>query len=633
MDKLKYIKLENEDGSYSSSIPLAVDSDYVDVNGNTLTSELNNKANNSSINNLQNQISSLASGSPLVASSTSEMTDTTRVYVNTTDGHWYYYSNSIWNDGGVYQATEIADNSINYLKLDKMLKDVLNENSIIDKTSNIINGFYVNQAGAILANNNSAIIRTEVNEEDKILEIDITGLTLSTTLTLYGTYHNDNNTDYTGYFSLCPITYPAYRNYYTAFYNNYDTNKLYFKIHHHDTRKYCSITIKNDAFDITDRVKMYNYTNFFTEDNLKKRANLNEKIVTNFSSRDLLKDACITKGYVNDSPKIIVNAVSDNRGILMEMKDTQVLYGRKVNNTTSSSFFRADIFNSKFNYVRTVSFENASTISIDGMILNYITVDKDNEDDEKYIYLEKRYSNNYYEYYATDTLVDTFKITTIDDVEIKTQDINYGVKTWYAIGDSITEKNSRAQYNYIDYIMQELNIGCVNLGKSATGYKGMVANNTFIDRLSLITDYNIENDVITVMGSVNDVYGPDHEIGQLGDTTTDTLYGAIYTFFNTLFTRYPACRVGLITPIPYRYQTNNNKWEPYIQALIDTAKLFNVPYLLITNDCNLRPADASFLNEVYTSDVNGALDTDGIHPNSKGHRIIANKIKEFIMTL
>lgn len=105
MDRLKYIKLENEDGSYSSSIPLAVDSNHVDVNGNTLTNELNNKANNSSIVNLQNQISSLASGSPLVASSTSDMTDTNRIYVNTTDGHWYWYNGSSWIDGGIYQAT------------------------------------------------------------------------------------------------------------------------------------------------------------------------------------------------------------------------------------------------------------------------------------------------------------------------------------------------------------------------------------------------------------------------------------------------------------------------------------------------------------------------------------------------
>lgn len=41
MDRLKYIKLENEDGSYSSSIPLSVDSNQVDVGGDSLTNVLN----------------------------------------------------------------------------------------------------------------------------------------------------------------------------------------------------------------------------------------------------------------------------------------------------------------------------------------------------------------------------------------------------------------------------------------------------------------------------------------------------------------------------------------------------------------------------------------------------------------
>ena len=125
MDKLKYIKLENEDGSYSDSIPLAVDSDHVDVGGNTLTNTLNNKANsvdvNNSINNLSNEINRLASGSPLVASSISEMTDTTRIYVNTTDGHWYWYDGDSWEDGGVYQATGIGEESIYKYMINKSL--------------------------------------------------------------------------------------------------------------------------------------------------------------------------------------------------------------------------------------------------------------------------------------------------------------------------------------------------------------------------------------------------------------------------------------------------------------------------------------------------------------------------------
>ena len=51
------------------------------------------------------------------------MTDTTRVYVNTTDGHWYWYNGSSWVDGGVYQSMEIQDNSIKVTKMHKDLRD------------------------------------------------------------------------------------------------------------------------------------------------------------------------------------------------------------------------------------------------------------------------------------------------------------------------------------------------------------------------------------------------------------------------------------------------------------------------------------------------------------------------------
>lgn len=113
MDKLKYVKLENPDGSYSNSIPLAVDSDYVDVNGSTLTNELNKKANSISVNedidDLQSQINSLSSGGPAgayatVAALTSADPDHSKIYIVTENGHWYYY-NSGWQDGGVYQST------------------------------------------------------------------------------------------------------------------------------------------------------------------------------------------------------------------------------------------------------------------------------------------------------------------------------------------------------------------------------------------------------------------------------------------------------------------------------------------------------------------------------------------------
>lgn len=76
------------------------------------------ESHNASIETLSSQISSLSNGSPLTASSISEMTDTSRIYVNTTDGKWYYYNGSSWVSGGVYQSSGISQNSINGSMID-----------------------------------------------------------------------------------------------------------------------------------------------------------------------------------------------------------------------------------------------------------------------------------------------------------------------------------------------------------------------------------------------------------------------------------------------------------------------------------------------------------------------------------
>ena len=71
----------------------------------------------------QEQLASLkgdtgAIGTPLVASSVSSMTDTTRNYINTTDNNWYYYNGSSWVIGGSYV---LPDNAVN---ITGVLKDV-----------------------------------------------------------------------------------------------------------------------------------------------------------------------------------------------------------------------------------------------------------------------------------------------------------------------------------------------------------------------------------------------------------------------------------------------------------------------------------------------------------------------------
>lgn len=88
---------------------------YFNTYKNEINSIITNQ--NQTINSINNKVNSAVSGSPLVANSISEMTNTSRIYVNTTNGHWYWYNGSNWIDGGVYQSTELGNNSVDYSKL------------------------------------------------------------------------------------------------------------------------------------------------------------------------------------------------------------------------------------------------------------------------------------------------------------------------------------------------------------------------------------------------------------------------------------------------------------------------------------------------------------------------------------
>lgn len=61
---------------------------------------------------LSNQISNIDNLNPTAVSSTEQMTDTTKLYLNTTNGYWYYYNGTNWTQGGIYQNSIIAPKSV-----------------------------------------------------------------------------------------------------------------------------------------------------------------------------------------------------------------------------------------------------------------------------------------------------------------------------------------------------------------------------------------------------------------------------------------------------------------------------------------------------------------------------------------
>ena len=212
-----------------------------------------------------------------------------------------------------------------------------------------------------------------------------------------------------------------------------------------------------------------------------------------------------------------------------------------------------------------------------------------------------------------------------------------GVK-WCAFGDSLTDSatlsNMTNKKNYVDYVGTSLGLDVTNCGVGGSGY--MKTENRFVNRVSTIPT---DAEVLTVLGSFNDHEFIETNLGVFGDNGTDTIYGCMYSFFDTVFSRCPDIVVGVILPTKWGYLSPQKdseasaKCDLYIKALTETAEYYNLPILDLYNGSNLRPWEDNFAERYYKDD-----DSDGnantVHPLDEAHKkFIAPKVEAFIKSI
>ena len=119
----------------------AIFSNYITPFINNLTNNVNLKLANqdSEIELIDNKVSALVSSGPIPVANTSGMTDTSKIYVNTTDGKWYYYNGSAWVAGGTYQSTGIGENTITSKMLQNKCVTPEKTNFNFSRTSQLFN--------------------------------------------------------------------------------------------------------------------------------------------------------------------------------------------------------------------------------------------------------------------------------------------------------------------------------------------------------------------------------------------------------------------------------------------------------------------------------------------------------------
>lgn len=88
---------------------------------------------NRALEEITQKVNSAVGINPIPVSSVNDMTDTSKIYVLTTSGKWYYYNGTEWTVGGDYQSSGITMDSVDFTMLSKSVK-----NSVLVNTSDII---------------------------------------------------------------------------------------------------------------------------------------------------------------------------------------------------------------------------------------------------------------------------------------------------------------------------------------------------------------------------------------------------------------------------------------------------------------------------------------------------------------
>lgn len=182
-------------------------SNFTNTTSETITS-INNK-----VDYFDEKLDAATNGAPLAASSTSDMTDTTKIYVNTTDGYWYYYDGEDWVQGGLYQtASNTSD--VEYL----LNRDDSSNEVDYDILSNILNlsqytSICKNSLIHLINNSNEGIMAT-VNGLNQIKLVGTA--TSGDNVKISNTIKIKANTDYT----LAVLDYTGSGTLYTYLYED-----------------------------------------------------------------------------------------------------------------------------------------------------------------------------------------------------------------------------------------------------------------------------------------------------------------------------------------------------------------------------------------------------------------------------
>ena len=203
-------------------------------------------------------------------------------------------------------------------------------------------------------------------------------------------------------------------------------------------------------------------------------------------------------------------------------------------------------------------------------------------------------------------------------------------KQWCCMGDSLTNGVSTT-VPYHRWIEERTGITAYNFGMSSTAITkdtASVNHNMATRYLEMFDDV----DYVTVFGGTND-HGRNLPIGQWGDATELTLYGAMKILCEGLINKYIGKKIGFLLPCPKcttkddvttDYSYPSESFMPYVECIKDVCARYSIPVLDLYTQSGLHPS---------IEDYRTAYMPDGLHPNSEGSELLSYRIQAFLESL
>ena len=625
------------------------------------------------------KINAITNANPLVASSTSEMTDTTRIYVNTTDGNWYYYDVTSWQVGGIYQSSGISDLSITY----NMINDQVNKDNIIEPTwingaicssenqtedeGTIITSVNYRRSSPILLKKGMIIeVDTSISEEYNAISVVTSSNTfLSTGRIAKGrrTYLFKANSDL--YVSVC-------RNYNATCYISIYDEKFFDKKDKENiglliggytsselnTSNLDSGTIVNNhpwsSSPVNSKYIRSNLIHLYKGNILKINCTAPNTINV-FSVYDANLNFISGKQASNSIKLHDYNYVAENECYLIISHDLSKINTYKVTFYESYETYENDpifwnqfyIINNEVTFTADDNYVTSNELLLKaGDVIDYFSRTPTNNSYKISFWsngentggrIENNYdtSSEYYvkcwrnSYVATEPvfvrITDKTNDLPVDQVEIlinkyeNVKDINIYNKIVSVIGDSyVANQNMNIGYTWHSKITSKYGSKYNNYGINGNGLVSTQATGTPV--VNRLNEIDSESDLIIVVGGKND-YNTHLPISDFKTGLNSICQNLINTFYNK--------KIVFFTPWD-SYGINDNasiKLYEYVDAIKEVCSQYSIPVYDSYHHSNMYMWNNDFKAEFNQSS------TDISHLNNKGHNRFMNQADRFIISL